>query len=112
MGQGDPGASLDRGLFSDYLMMSQKRRLPALIIPTLAYHLLVPGPKALSTTRLDLHSSPHELFIIIILTLHKEKPRLESLFKVTQLEQDLNPDCAAAGPVLLTPRSPLALIPT
>ena len=85
-------------------MMSQKRRLPALVILTLVYHLLVPGPKALSTTRLDLHSSPRELFTIVILTLHKEKPRLESLFKVTQLEQDLNPDCPAAEPVLRTPR--------
>lgn len=47
--------------------------------------------------------------MVIILTFHKGKPRLESLFKPRSWNQPLNPDCPTAEPVRSTPKfSPYA----
>lgn len=70
------------------LKMPQKGGPPAITMLTVC-HRLVPGAEALYESPHNPHGSPHKLPIITF-TVHKEKPRLESLFEVTQLEPGLD----------------------
>lgn len=62
-----------------------------MIIGTVYDPLWLPGAKALCKPSHLILSAGLNWFVIIILTFHGQNSRLESLFKVTQLEPGLEP---------------------